>query len=50
MLALSIQVPLRFGVFSFAGVGSYGIGGYAAALLIIHLQMSRPRGHRPRRR
>jgi branched-chain amino acid transport system permease protein len=27
------------GVFSFAGVGSYGIGAYAAALLAIHLQM-----------
>jgi branched-chain amino acid transport system permease protein len=34
LFALSIQVPLRFGVFSFAGVGSYGIGGYAAAIVV----------------
>lgn len=39
VLALSVQVPLRMGVFSFAGVGSYGIGAYAAALLVIHLQL-----------
>ena len=39
LLALSVQVPLRMGVFSFAGVGSYGIGAYAAALLVIHQQM-----------
>lgn len=35
LLALSIQIPLRVGVFSFAGVGSYGIGAYAAAILTI---------------
>ena len=40
VLALSIQVPLRMGVFSFAGAGSYGLGGYAAALLVIHLNMN----------
>ncbi|MET7992176.1 branched-chain amino acid ABC transporter permease [Amycolatopsis sp. NPDC005232] len=34
LFALSIQVPLRFGVFSFAGVGSYGIGAYATAILV----------------
>lgn len=39
ILALSIQVPLRMGVFSFAGAGSYGIGAYAAGLLSIHLNM-----------
>ena len=39
MLALSVQVPLRLGVFSFAGAGSYGIGAYATALLIIHFDM-----------
>jgi branched-chain amino acid transport system permease protein len=39
VMALSVQVPLRMGVFSFAGVGSYGIGGYTAALLVIHQQM-----------
>lgn len=36
LLALSIQIPLRMGVFSFAGAGSYGIGAYAAAELVIH--------------
>jgi branched-chain amino acid transport system permease protein len=40
VLALSIQVPLRMGVFSFAGAGSYGLGGYAAALLVIHLDLN----------
>lgn len=35
LLALSVQVPLRMGVFSFAGAGSYGIGAYAAANLVI---------------
>ena len=34
LLALSIQFPLRMGVFSFAGVGSYGIGAYTAAIVI----------------
>lgn len=32
LLALSIQLPLRVGVFSFAGVGCFGIGGYTAAI------------------
>lgn len=32
LLALSIQYPLRVGVFSFAGVGCYGIGAYAASV------------------
>jgi len=36
LLALSIQVPLRFGVFSFAGVGAFGIGGYTAAMAMVH--------------
>ena len=40
VLALSVQVPLRIGVFSFAGAGSYGLGGYAAALLVIHLGLN----------
>ena len=39
LLALSVQVPVRMGVFSFAGAGSYGIGAYAAALLVIHLEL-----------
>jgi branched-chain amino acid transport system permease protein len=40
VLALSIQVPLRMGVFSFAGAGSYGLGAYGAALLLIHLDLN----------
>ncbi len=35
ILALSIQVPLRMGVFSFAGAGSYAIGAYFAGILVI---------------
>jgi branched-chain amino acid transport system permease protein len=35
LLALSIQFPLRMGVFSFAGIGSYGIGAYTAAIMTI---------------
>jgi branched-chain amino acid transport system permease protein len=34
LFVLSIQIPLRFGVFSFAGVGAYGIGSYAAAIAV----------------
>lgn len=40
LLALSIQVPMRFGVFSFAGVGAFGIGGYGAAIAMVHLHWS----------
>lgn len=40
LLALSIQVPLRAGVFSFAGIGSYAIGAYTAAILTIRLQVA----------
>lgn len=40
VLALSVQVPIRMGVFSFAGAGSYALGAYGAALLSIHLGMS----------
>lgn len=40
LLALSIQVPLRFGVFSFAGVGAFGIGGYGAAIAMIRHEWS----------
>lgn len=35
VLALSVQVPLRMGVFSFAGAGSYAIGAYFAGILVI---------------
>ncbi|NKQ55799.1 branched-chain amino acid ABC transporter permease [Amycolatopsis sp. K13G38] len=38
LLALSIQVPLRAGVFSFAGIGSYGVGAYTAAIVTIRLE------------
>lgn len=34
LFALSIQVPLRFGVYSFAGVGAFAIGGYSTAILL----------------
>lgn len=39
LLALSVQLPMRAGVFSFAGVGSYGIGSYLAAILVLQLDM-----------
>jgi branched-chain amino acid transport system permease protein len=34
LLALSIQVPMRMGVFAFTGVGAYGIAGYTTAILV----------------
>lgn len=40
LLALSIQVPIRVGVFSFAGAGAYGIGCYGGAILVLDHQMS----------
>ena len=40
LLALSIQVPMRFGVFSFAGVGAFGIGGYGSAIAMVSLGWS----------
>jgi branched-chain amino acid transport system permease protein len=40
LFALSIQIPLRFGVFSFAGVGSYGIGAYTSAILVVRYHQS----------
>jgi branched-chain amino acid transport system permease protein len=39
ILALSIQVPLRMGVFSFAGAGSYGIGAYLSAMLVLRQEL-----------
>ncbi len=39
VLALSIQVPLRMGVFSFAGAGSYGIGAYCAGILVLRYDL-----------
>jgi len=38
LLATSLQVPLRTGVFSFAGIGSYGIGAYVAAIVTIRYE------------
>lgn len=40
LLALSLQVPIRTGVFSFASLGTYGIGGYTSALMVLHWQSS----------
>lgn len=37
LTALSLQVPIRFGVFSFAGVGCYGVGAYTTAIIVIRL-------------
>lgn len=39
LLALSIQLPLRMGVFSFAGVGCFGIGGYTAAIAFTRYEL-----------
>lgn len=33
LIALSVQIPIRMGVFSFAGVGFFGIGAFNAAIL-----------------
>jgi branched-chain amino acid transport system permease protein len=38
LLALSLQVPFRFGVFSFAGIGCYGVGAYTAAIMTIEFE------------
>ena len=35
LLAFSVQLALRAGVFSFAGVGFFGLGGYATAILAL---------------
>jgi len=40
LLATSIQLPLRMGVFSFAGVGSYAIGAYTAAIMVTKYEWS----------
>ena len=34
LLAISIQIPLRLGVISFASIGYYAIGGYGTAILM----------------
>lgn len=35
LLALSIQIPLRLGVISFAGIGYFAIGGYGTGILVL---------------
>ncbi|GAA2588652.1 branched-chain amino acid ABC transporter ATP-binding protein/permease [Dactylosporangium fulvum] len=35
MLALSIQIPVRWGVLTFGGLGCFGVGAYTAAILTI---------------
>lgn len=42
LTALSLQVPFRFGVFSFAGIGCYGIGAYTTAIIVIRLGWGAP--------
>jgi ABC-type branched-subunit amino acid transport system permease subunit len=37
LLALGVQYPMRVGVFSFAGVGLHGIGGYTAGITMTRL-------------
>jgi branched-chain amino acid transport system permease protein len=41
-LALSVQIALRSGVFSFASIGFYGIGGYGSGILLQHGWSSAP--------
>lgn len=40
LLALSIQVPMRMGVFSFSGAGSYGLGAYACGIMVVRYDLS----------
>ncbi|WP_199905234.1 branched-chain amino acid ABC transporter permease [Nocardioides sediminis] len=35
LVALSIQFPMRMGVFSFAGVANYALGAYTAAIVVV---------------
>ena len=36
LLALSIQIQFRMGVFSFAGAAFYGMGSYGTAIFVLH--------------
>lgn len=36
LLAFSVQVPIRAGTFSLAGIGFYGVGSYSAAYCALH--------------
>jgi branched-chain amino acid transport system permease protein len=40
LLAMSLQVPMRAGVFSLAGIGCYGIGAYGTAILFLTYDFS----------
>jgi ABC-type branched-subunit amino acid transport system permease subunit len=40
LLALSIHYPLRVGVFSFAGAGAFGVGGYTAGVLLTRYEFT----------
>ena len=40
LLAISIQIPLRLGVISFASIGYYAIGGYGTAILMTQYGVS----------
>jgi len=40
LLAISIQIPLRLGVISFASIGYYAIGGYGTAILMTQHEVS----------
>jgi branched-chain amino acid transport system permease protein len=39
LTALSVQIPIRVGVFSFAGIGSYAIGAYFAAISVLRWEV-----------
>jgi ABC-type branched-subunit amino acid transport system permease subunit len=39
LLALSVQYPMRVGVFSFAGIGLHGVGGYTAGVAMTRLDL-----------
>jgi branched-chain amino acid transport system permease protein len=40
LLALSVQVPLRMGIFSFAGVGFFAVGAYVTGIVVLNLQLN----------
>lgn len=42
LVALSIQFPLRMGVFSFAGVAMYAIGAYTSAIIVTRSETAVP--------
>lgn len=42
LLALSIQVPMRMGVFSFSGAGCYGLGAYVCGILVARYDVPAP--------